>query len=169
MQPFPEIWLFFEVSLATAFFTPGLPYLRIYRPSPEIWRIWKAFGCIHFCLAIWRISCNFWKHLSRNFLAWRNVRHVYLHVFAYIFIWIFTIFELADSLKIHDTKWKCGSFESRSMVLNTFYQICLQNVEADYLEIFTKCWKPIRFLVKYKVKDKRASNDWFPGKKLLFW
>jgi len=26
-----------------------------------------------------------------------------------------------------------------SMVLNTFYQICLQNVETDDLEIFAKC------------------------------
>ena len=51
------------------------------------------------------------------------------------------------------------------MVLNTSYQICLQIIETDYLEIFEKCWKPMRFLVKYKAKDKRALNDWFPVKK----
>jgi len=33
-----------------------------------------------------------------------------------------------------------GSFEGRSMVLNTTYQICLQNVETDYLDVFAKCW-----------------------------
>jgi len=65
-------------------------------------------------------------------------------------------------LKLHDIKWKCESFESRSMVSNTSHQICLQNAETDYLEIFAKFSKPIRFLVKYKAKDGRALNDWFP-------
>ena len=32
------------------------------------------------------------------------------------------------------------------------------------LKIFAKCWKPIHFLVKYKAKDKRALNAWFPVK-----
>jgi len=50
-------------------------------------------------------------------LVWRNVRPVYLRVFAYILICRFTIFKLADGFKIHDIKWKCESFESRSMVL----------------------------------------------------
>jgi len=27
----------------------------------------------------------------------------------------------------------------------------------------------IRFLVKYKAKDKRALNDWFPLKKSMSW
>jgi len=38
-------------------------------------------------------------------------------------------------------------------------------IETDYLEIFAKCWKSVRFLVKYKAKDKRGLNDWFPEKK----
>jgi len=66
---------------------------------------------------------TFWKHLAPIFLVLRNVRHVYLHVFAYIFLCIFAIFKLADDLKINDIKWKCDSFESRSMILNTSYQI----------------------------------------------
>jgi len=28
----------------------------------------------------------FWKYLAPNFLVWRNVRPVYLHVFVYMFI-----------------------------------------------------------------------------------
>ena len=43
------------------------------------------------------------------------------------------------------------------MILNT-YQICLQNVETDYLEIFANCRKSICFLVKDRAKDKRALN-----------
>jgi len=54
-----------------------------------------------------------------------------------------------------------GSFEGRSMVLNTTYQICLQNVETDYLDVFAKCWKPICFLVKYMSKDERALTTDF--------
>jgi len=129
---------------------PELHYWPIYRQIPEIWRILKAFDSKFFGLA-------------------KCARPVYLHVFAYVLICRFTIFELADVLKIHDIKWKCESFESRSMALNTSYQICLQNVETDYLEIFAKCWTPVRFLVKYKAKGKRALNDWFPVKKLMFW
>jgi len=93
-------------------------------------------------ILVWRFGeflAIFWKHLVPNFLVWQNVRPVYLHVFAYIFIRRFTIFKLADGFKIHDIKWKCKSFESRSIVLNTSYQKCLQNVETDYLEIFAKC------------------------------
>ena len=81
----------------------------------------------------------FRKYLAPNILVWRNVRPVYLHLFVYnINRWI-TFFEHADGLKIHDIKWKNESFESRSMVMNTSYQICLQNVETDYLEKFAKC------------------------------
>jgi len=40
-----------------------------------------------------------------------------LHVFAYILICRVTIFKLADGLKFRHIKWKCDSFESRSMVL----------------------------------------------------
>ena len=65
----------------------------------------------------------FWKHLGPIFLVLRNVRPVYLHVFAYIFSRIFAIFKLADDLKMNCIKWKCDSFESRSMILNTSYQI----------------------------------------------
>ena len=65
-------------------------------------------------------------------------------------------------------KCKCESFESRSLLLNTSYQICLQNVETDYLEMLAKWWKPIRVLVKYKAKDKRSLNDWFPVINLMF-
>jgi len=39
-------------------------------------------------------------------------------------------------------------------------------IETDYLEIFAKCWKPVRFLVKYKAKDKKALNDSFRVKKI---
>jgi len=72
-------------------------------------------------------------------MVWRNVRPVYLHVCAQRFICRFTLFELAHSLKIHDIKRKYESFEIRSMFLNASYQISLQNVETDYLEIFPKC------------------------------
>jgi len=33
------------------------------------------------------------------------------------------------------------------------------NVTTGHLEIFAKCLKPVRFLVKYKAKDKKALND----------
>jgi len=69
-----------------------------------------------------------------------------------------TIFELADGLKICDIKCKCGGFKSKSMVFNTSYKICFQNVETDSLKLFAKCRNPMRFQVKYKAKD-RAVND----------
>jgi len=49
-------------------------------PDSGIWRILKAFGYKYVGLAIFR------KHLAPNFLVWRNVRPVYLHVFAYIYV-----------------------------------------------------------------------------------
>ena len=129
----------------------------------------SAFGYKYLGWRCGEFLAIFWKHLAPNFLVWRNVRPVYLHVFAHIFICRFTIFKLADGLKIHDIEWKCESFESRSIVLNTSCQICLQNVETDNLQIFAKCWKPIRFLLKFKANDERALNDWFPVTKLMFW
>ena len=58
---------------------------------------------------------------------------------------------------MRDIKLKCGSFESRNMVFNTSYKICLHNVETDYLETFAKCWKPQHFLINYKAKDKSCK------------
>jgi len=76
---------------------------------------------------------------------------LYLRTYSYVDL----LFRFANGLKIHDIKWKYEGFEIRSMVLNTSYQISLQNVETDSSEIFPKCWKTIRCLVKYKVKDKK--------------
>jgi len=108
----------------------------MYRQIPESWRILKALGYKYFGMAIWRFFESIWLQI---FFVWRNVRPVYLHVFAFIFLCRFIIFKLADGLKIRDIKCKCESFESRSMVLSTFYKICLQNVETDYFEIFARC------------------------------
>jgi len=58
---------------------------------------------------------------------------------TYTFICRFAIFKLADGLKINDMKWNWLSFKRKNVVLKTSYQICLQNVEMDYLEIFAKC------------------------------
>jgi len=91
-----------------------------------------------------------------------------------------TIFKLANSLQIRDIKWKCDSFDSKNIVFNTSYKICLQNVETDCLEIFAKCWnwlfrnicKMLKTYVpsgKNKVKDKWAVNDWYLVKKFMFW
>jgi len=48
---------------------PGLPYWRIYRQIPEIWRILKAFGCKYFGLAIfesiWLQICGFGELYQR--------------------------------------------------------------------------------------------------------
>ena len=63
---------------------------------------------------------------------------LYLHAFAHISIYRVAVLKLADGLKIRDIKWKRDSFESRSMVFNTYNKICLQNVETDYSEIFAK-------------------------------
>ena len=98
----------------------GLPYWRIYRQIPEIWRILKAFGYKHFGLAI----C--WNLLAPNFLVWWNIptylflvfsqnvlqchfyaRPVYLHAFSYIFICRVTIFNFVDGLKNRDIIRKC--------------------------------------------------------------
>jgi len=38
---------------------------------------------------------------------------------------------LAGCLKVRDIKGKCDSFESRSVVFNNSYKLCLQNVESD--------------------------------------
>ena len=102
---------------------------------------WKRLATNILVLRFGEFLAIFWKHLAPNFLVRRKVRPVYLYVFAYIFICRFTIFKLADDLKIHDIKLTYESFESRSIVLSTSYQICLQNVEADHSEIFPKCSK----------------------------
>jgi len=44
------------------------------------------------------------------------------------------------------------------MVFDTSYELCSQNVESDYLDIFAKCWKSIRFLAKYKAKYKSCKR-----------
>ena len=120
-----------------------LLHWQIYRQIPE-----KRLATN---LMVWQFGeflPIFWKHLAPIFLVWRNVRPLYLHIYAnYIFICIFTISKLADGWKIHDIKWKCESFERRSMLLITSHQICWQNVKTDYLAIFAKCWKPVLFLV----------------------
>jgi len=36
------------------------------------------------------------------------------------------------------------------------------------LEKYLQTVKRVRFLIKYKAKDKRAVNDWFPGEKWCF-
>jgi len=80
-------------------------------------------------IARFRNLVIFWKHLAPNFFVWRNVRPVHLHVFAYIFICRFTIFKLADDLKIHDIKWKCESFQSRK-----------HGIEHFLSNMFAQCW-----------------------------
>ena len=111
----------------------GLPHWRIYLQIPQIWQVWKEFGCNCFGLAKWKTSI-----IAR---------------ISYIFTYRYSIFKLTDGLKIIYIKWR-WRFLKRSMLLNTSYQISLQNLEVDYLEIFAKCWKPKRFLFKYKAKDK---------------
>ena len=141
----------------------GLPHWRIYRQIPEIWRILTAFDYKYFGLAnFWRFFASLWLQL---FGLAKCTTCVFVRI-AYTFICRFTIFKLADGLKIRDIKWKCEKCESTSMVVKTSYQRCLQIIETDYLEMFAKCWKPIRFLVKYKAKDRRALKDWFPVKKI---
>ena len=125
--------------------------------------VWKLLAPKCF---VWRkiLTYNFFsKVFSQNVLQCHfYVCPVYLHVLAFIYIYKVTAWKLADGLKIRDIKWKCDSFDTRSMVLNISYEICLQNVEIEHLEIFAKCWKPIRFLVKSKAKNERAVNDWNP-------
>ena len=65
----------------------------------------KAFGSNIFGLA----KCSLWP--------------VYLSVFDCIFICRLAIFKLADHFKIHEIKWKCENFKSRSMILSDSYQI----------------------------------------------
>jgi len=64
---------------------------------------------------------------------------IFARICLHIHVCSVTIFKHADGLKMRDIKLKCGSFESRNMVFNTSYKICLHNVETDYLETFAKC------------------------------
>jgi len=81
-----------------------LPYWRVYHQIPEIWRIVKLLATN---ILVWQFGeflAIFCKHLAPTFLVWRNVQPVYLQAFAYRFICGFTIFKIADGLKILDIK-----------------------------------------------------------------
>jgi len=81
------------------------------------------YECVWLQIFLFGDLANFWqffKAFGSKFLIWRNVRSVYLHVFAYRFICRFTIFKLADGLKIHDVKWKFEEHGSKHFLSNMF-------------------------------------------------
>ena len=93
-----------------------------------------------FGLAKYASVSFFYKVFSQNVLqCYFYAGRVCVHTFAYTFVCRVTIFKHADGLKIRDIKGKCDSFVSKSIVFNTFYKICLQNVGTDCLEILEKC------------------------------
>jgi len=66
---------------------------------------------------------------------------------------LFTSNEGVEVLKVEAWYWTLFIKYVRKMLKLIMYSEILQN------------GKPLRFLVKYKAKDKRGSNDWFPMKK----
>jgi len=120
-----------------------------------------------------RKSGEVWKHLATIFLVWRNIlRYLFLvryslkmcssvifiytlYICTYVLMLIYSYAALVFLSLLMVWKFvtsnesvivlKVGAW---FLILHTSYVICLQNVETDCLEIFGKCWKPIRFLKK---------------------
>ena len=100
----------------------GLPYWRIYRQIPDIWRILKAFGYKYFGLAIWGFFESIWLQTF-----WFGKMYD-----MYICTYLLTNSYLGLQFEIRGIKGKRDTFENSSVVLNISYKIWLQTVETHY-------------------------------------
>ena len=134
-----------------------------------MWELWNGLAANIFVWRFVEFLAIFWKHLAPN--SWFCEMHApYICICLLTCTYIgFLFLSLLMVWKFVTSNESVIILNARNMVWNTSYKICLQNVQTHYLGRFAKCWKPMRFLVKYKAKEKRAVNDWFPITKLMFW